>query len=162
MSTYDVILHPTDFSEESYRAFQLACSLARDQFASLVIVHVLPAECGSGGGVGEDAGLEDSEVVRNCREHFGRMKAMVGDIPISFRIVCGYPVGSILNVAHDEHADLIVVASHQHPQFYLQLHGSVAEGLLRQTHCPVMVLRQPSHQTPMGARSALMRQPSDC
>ena len=44
MSTYDVILHPTDFSEDSDQAFQLACNMARDQFASLVVVHALPPE----------------------------------------------------------------------------------------------------------------------
>ena len=45
MSSFDVILHPTDFTEESEQAFSLACSIARDQFASLVIAHILPAEC---------------------------------------------------------------------------------------------------------------------
>lgn len=144
MSSFDVILHPTDFSDDSDQAFRLACSLARDQFASLVVAHVLPPascpECDS------DADLtnEDGPIVRNCREQFRRMTAHAGDIPISFRIVLGYAVGAILNVAHEENADLIVIASHQHPLFHLQLHGSVAEGVLRQTHCPVMILRQPT------------------
>jgi nucleotide-binding universal stress UspA family protein len=35
------ILHPTDFSDRSENAFQLACALTRDYGARLVVVHVL-------------------------------------------------------------------------------------------------------------------------
>ncbi len=144
MSTFDIILHPTDFSEDSERAFQLACSVARDQFASMVVVHVLSPETLPQRETDEIAIDEALPIVSECHEHFCRMKAQAGEIPISFRIVRGYSVGAILNVAHEENADLIVIASHHHNRFHLQVHGSVAEGLLRQTHCPVLVLRHPA------------------
>src|SRR4051812_538030 len=35
------ILHPTDFSEESESAFRLACALARDHQAKLLVLHVV-------------------------------------------------------------------------------------------------------------------------
>jgi len=35
-----IILHPTDFSEQSDHAFRLACSLARDHGARLIVLHV--------------------------------------------------------------------------------------------------------------------------
>ena len=143
MSSYDVILHPTDFSEDSDLAFQLACSIARDQFASVVVVHVLPPEFCPDGQSNDVALDTDLPMVRDCHDNFCRMKAQAGDLPISFRIVRGYSVGAILNVAHEENADLMVIASHQHTRFHLQVHGSVAEGLLRQSHCPWMVLRHP-------------------
>lgn len=146
MSTFDVILHPTDFSDESEQALLLACSVARDQFASLVVVHVLSPESGPGRASEEEPINEQWPSVRSCRDQFCHLKALAGEIPISFRIVVGYPVGAILNVAHEEKADLIVIASHQHSSSHLQLHGSVAEGLLRQTHCPVLVLKQPALQ----------------
>ena len=147
MSTFDVILHPTDFSEDSDLAFQLACSVARDQFASLVIVHVLPPEMSPAASVKSNQCDDESPVIRNCYENFCRMKALAGEIPVSFRLVYGYAVGAILNVAHEERADLMVVASHQHSHFHLQLHGSVTEGLLRQTHCPIIVFKYPEHRT---------------
>lgn len=145
MSTFDVILHPTDFSDDSEQALQLACSVARDQFASLVVVHVLSPESCPGRVSDDETIMEEWPVVRSCRDQFCHLKALAGDLPISFRIVVGYPVGAILNVAHEENADLIVIASHTHNSSHLQLHGSVAEGVLRQTHCPVLVLRQPAH-----------------
>jgi nucleotide-binding universal stress UspA family protein len=44
------ILHPTDFSEHSKNALQLASALARDYGARLVVLHVLerPAAIPSG------------------------------------------------------------------------------------------------------------------
>jgi nucleotide-binding universal stress UspA family protein len=159
MDSFDVILFPTDFSDDSEQAFNLACSLARDQFSSLVVVHVLPPL--NVPDKGTEVITEDGPLVHECREQFCRLKALAGDIPISFRIVFGYAVGSILNVAHEENADLIVIASHQHSRFHLQLHGSVAEGVLRQAHCPVMILRQPGQPRTGVALAALSRQRSE-
>lgn len=153
MYFYDVILHPTDFSEDSDQAFRLACNMARDQFASIVVVHVLSPEhvqhCKPEAELNDD----HSPVIEKCREHFNRMKAMAPDIPVSFRIVYGHAVGAILKVAGEVNADIIVIASHRHSQFHLQLHGSVAEGVLRQTHCPVVVLRQPQNIAKQPASS---------
>jgi nucleotide-binding universal stress UspA family protein len=42
VSKIRTILHPTDFSERSESAFHLACSLARDNGARLIILHVIP------------------------------------------------------------------------------------------------------------------------
>ena len=160
MNTFDVILHPTDFSTDSDQAFQLACGLARDQFAELVVVHVLaPSNCPD---CDSDADLlkEDRPAVSNCRQQFQRMRSLAGDIPLSFRIALGYTVGTILNVARQEQADLIVIASHQqHSQFHFQLHGSVAEGVLRQAHCPVFCLRQPTPHPATSSSPATVRAP---
>jgi len=153
MSTFDIILHPTDFSEDSDLAFQLACSVSRDQFASLVVVHVLPPEMAPEASTELSPSDDESPVIRDCYEKFCRLKSLAGEIPVSFRLVYGYAVGAILNVAHEERADLIVVASHQHSHFHLQLHGSVTEGLLRQTHCPIMVFRYPEHRAPTPTHS---------
>ncbi len=144
MSAFDVILHPTDFSAESDQAFQLACSVARDHFAKLVVLHVIPPSTFPDGDIDPDLLSEDRPAVRHCREQFDRLRALAGDVPLTFRLVLGYPVGMILNVARQEDAELIVIASHQHSQFHFQLHGSVAEGVLRQAHCPVLCLRQPN------------------
>src|SRR5689334_10092186 len=40
MLAFKTILHPTDFSEQSSVAFQLACALARDHGARLIVLHV--------------------------------------------------------------------------------------------------------------------------
>ena len=139
MSSYDVILHPTDFSAESEQAFQLACNLARDQFASLVVVHALPSEYESA----NSQDLKRTQLLADCQNQFAQMRRRAPDVPISFLLVFGHAVMAILKAAMESDAELIVIASHRHEQFHLQLHGSIAEGVLRQAHCPVLVLRQP-------------------
>lgn len=158
MGSYDVILHPTDFSEESDQAFQLACNMVRDQFASLVVVHVLPPESCDHGKSPAEIADDPGPAIRNCRDQFARMRSKAPDIPVSFRIVSGNAVGSILNVAHEEKAELIVIASHRHSQFHLQVHGSVAEGILRQSHCPVVVLRQPTPSLSHHSRRSVVEE----
>lgn len=45
------ILHPTDFSANSDAAFPIACALARDYGARLVVLHVLERPLIPAGGV---------------------------------------------------------------------------------------------------------------
>ncbi|WP_157605173.1 universal stress protein [Schlesneria paludicola] len=151
MAAIDVVLHPTDFSTQADQAFHLACSIARDHFARLVVLHVLPHS--NEAPDDEDLALVDeaSTEYLKCRESFQQMCAMAGDVPVTFRLVKGYPVGMILKVAREEDADLIVIASEQHRQSPFRLHGSVAEGVFRQSHCPVFCLRQP--ESPLRAAS---------
>ena len=40
MSTLQTILHPTDFSESSQRAFETACSLVKDYNTRVIVLHV--------------------------------------------------------------------------------------------------------------------------
>ncbi len=159
MKTFDVFVHLTDFSNDSDHAFLMACGIARDQFAQRGVVHVLaPSHCP---GCDADADLlqEDRPAIHHCREQLQGLRSLASDIPMLLRSASGYAAGTILNFAQQEEADLIVIASHQHSQFHLRLHGSVAEGVLRQAHCPVLCLRQPTlrHATPATPASKLRR-----
>lgn len=142
---FDVILHATDFSPEADDAFRVACALARDNFANLVVVHVImPAVEDFDSELMKDVAEVDSPYVRECKEQFRRMEGMATGIPISFRLVSGYPVGAILNVVEEEGAELLVISSDRKNHFHLTLHGSIAEGLMRQSAIPVCCVRQPS------------------
>ena len=143
MAAIDVVLHATDFSQQADQAFHLACSIARDHFARLIVLHVLPYSADIADDAVPVSPDEDSPEFDQCRENFQQMCVAAGDVPLSFRLVRGYPVGMILKVAKEEDADLIVIASEQHRQSPFRLHGSVAEGVFRQSHCPVFCLRQP-------------------
>jgi hypothetical protein len=41
MAQLQTILHPTDFSDSSRAAFEMACTLARANQAKMVVVHVM-------------------------------------------------------------------------------------------------------------------------
>jgi len=53
----------------------------------------------------------------------------------------GSPVPTIVRVAEEHHADLIVMGTHGRTGLAHMLLGSVAEGIVRQTPCPVLTIR---------------------
>src|SRR5438445_9273715 len=57
------------------------------------------------------------------------------------------PARAIVGVARAEHADLIVMASHQRHGFNRWLHGSVTEDVLQNTSTPLLVVPAKSVQS---------------
>jgi hypothetical protein len=45
MKTQQIVLHPTDFSPNSQLACQLACELAHERDARLILLHVATFRC---------------------------------------------------------------------------------------------------------------------
>jgi universal stress protein F len=56
------------------------------------------------------------------------------------KVVIGSPAREILNVAEEEHADLIIIGSHR-PDFYNYLIGATADRVVRHAKCSVLVDR---------------------
>jgi universal stress protein F len=56
------------------------------------------------------------------------------------KVVIGAPAREILNVAEEEHADLIIIGSHR-PDFYNYLIGATADRVVRHATCSVLVDR---------------------
>jgi nucleotide-binding universal stress UspA family protein len=55
----------------------------------------------------------------------------------------GAPFLEIINAAHGEGADLIVLGTHGRTGLAHVLMGSVAERVVRKAHCPVLTIRHP-------------------
>jgi nucleotide-binding universal stress UspA family protein len=140
------ILHPADFSECSRPAFELACALARDYGARLVVIHVaqLPLLMPEGG-VLVPSPVDEAEGARVRLEQVRPADSRVG---VRHRLAEGDPAEEILKVAEEEQADLIVMGTHGRGGLSRLLMGSVAEGVLRQAPCPVLTVRAPFHVSP--------------
>ncbi len=133
------ILHPVDFADTPSTAFDVSCALARDYGADLVLAHVdEPVFVTAGDGLPhlvppwlEEAALQRLEAVRPA------------DPAIVVRRVAatGNPVEEILRVAADAGADLIVMGTHGRSGLSRMVMGSVAEGVLRGSTCPVVTVR---------------------
>jgi len=144
-----VILHPTDFSDRSLAALPLACALARDYGARLVILHV----CAPIIAYGEGILPPDPEAIsREARERLDRL-----DIPDGIRVERqfeeGDPAELILSVAQDLDCDLIVMGTHGRTWLRRLLMGSVAEQVVRRASCPVLTVAPPARtaRVPAGA-----------
>lgn len=57
------------------------------------------------------------------------------------RVVGGYPADTILEIAHQENADLIVMGTHGHSGLQRLILGSVAEKVVRSSPVPVFTVR---------------------
>lgn len=139
---HQTILHPTDFSDYSDLAFQLACSLARDHGARLVVVNVMSPDI-----VRAEAHEIPVEVELSREAHLEQLEQMQkrqSKIQIESKLMQGEPTNIILTMAKELPADLIVLGSHGRTGLSRLLMGSVAEEIVRKATCPVLVVKKPA------------------
>jgi nucleotide-binding universal stress UspA family protein len=142
------ILSPTDYSDRSEAALSVARTLARDEGARLIVLHVAPVEILLAGiaGVGMDPRLyrDGLEEVR------GRLDGPDLAYPVESRLRRGDAAKEILGSAEELGCDLIVMGTHGRSGLGRLLIGSVAEAVLRGARCPVLTVKSP----PPATRSA--------
>lgn len=136
------ILHPTDFSPPSGHAFQLACSLARDHDARLLVLHVIDQPALIYGGVmTAPPPPPPVEERKAAQEQLQKIRPTDPMVPVEHRLEVGDPVQWILEVAKERQCDLIVIGTHGRTGLARLLMGSVAERVLRGATCPVVTVK---------------------
>jgi nucleotide-binding universal stress UspA family protein len=138
------ILHPTDFSQNSDWAFDLACALAKDYGARVIILHVsLPPAHVYGDGVVLTQPMDYQDELRKklCRLQPGHP-----GVPMEHRLVEGDAGEAIVQLAEETKSDLIVMGTHGRTGLSRLLMGSVAEKVVRRAPCPVLTLKTPMPQ----------------
>ncbi|CAN5239615.1 universal stress protein [soil metagenome] len=135
------ILHPTDFSPASEVAFDFACSLAREYFSEILLLHVFePVFMMPVNGV--EAPFPTGEF-EDSRKHLERIFPLDQHVKARREVVIGNPVNEIVRVAEDENIDMIVMGTQGRSGISRLLMGSVAEGVLRKVVCPVLFVKEP-------------------
>jgi nucleotide-binding universal stress UspA family protein len=132
---HQTILHPTDFSERSGYAFQLACSLARDRGARLIVLHVMPVPL-----VQEKRFYQEE-----MSAELNRLRAPDSQIQVEHRLEEGDPATQILRIAQETGCDLVVMGTHGRTGLDRLMMGSVAEEVVRRASCPVLTVKAPFH-----------------
>ncbi len=140
------ILHATDFSGASGRAFATALDLARTDHAELLLVHVLaPVVPIAGEGYVSPKAYDD--LARSLRAHANRQLARLADRARRARarvrtlLLEGSPYESITRAARARRADLIVMGTHGRGALAKFFLGSVAERVVGTAPCPVLTVR---------------------
>jgi nucleotide-binding universal stress UspA family protein len=138
------ILVPVDFSDVTSRVIDEAVRLAKAFSARLILLHVAQPEPEF---IGYDPGPPSvrNSVARELVEEHKRIHALdhlleQEGLKVTSLVVQGYPLEKIIAEADKFKVDLIVMGSHGHGMLYHLLVGSVAEGVLRQARCPVLVV----------------------
>jgi nucleotide-binding universal stress UspA family protein len=144
------VLHPTDFSQHSDYAFRLACSLARDHGARLMVLHVLerPLLTYTGVMTAPPPPPPSVEQRQAVQEQLHRIKPPDSAIVVEHLLEEGDPATAILQVAQERRCELIVMGTHGRTGLPRLLMGSVAEQIVRKAPCPVLTVRLPQRQAP--------------
>jgi nucleotide-binding universal stress UspA family protein len=143
MMPVHTILHPTDFSRSSRPALELATTLARDQGARLIIVHVMPEP------TGETEQYRDA-VAQRWNELL-EIKPADPRVQAEHRLERGVTVSEILRVARETKAGMIVMGTHGRKGWSRRLLGSDAETVLRLAPCPVVTVKIPADEAALAA-----------
>ncbi|MEM6256296.1 MAG: universal stress protein [Cyanobacteria bacterium P01_D01_bin.156] len=133
------VLIPIDFSELSYQAIGPAKEHVED-LTALNLIHVLaPLHPADPAAMWDTVSDEDrKEKVRA----FTRDKlSELGYGDIHTEVVIGDTTSKIVDYAQEIDADLIVMPSHGRKGVSRFLLGSVAEQVVRLSHCPVLILK---------------------
>lgn len=125
------ILYATDFSSYSNQAYFHAVALAENHGASLTILYVCPNE---GHGDEDRAYWQDQlEQIRPVNEA----------IPVRHVLLEGDPATEIVDYAREAGSDVIVMGTHGRTGLERLLMGSVAEKVMREAPCSVLVVKLP-------------------
>jgi len=145
MHPFHTIVVAVDFSETCTDTIDAALELARGQQARVHLVHVVPDVLRSPGVV-EAPGVDWAEVQRNFTEE---ARTRLVDLAARCRcdpqrvttsVIVGSPATEVLTYAAEHNAQVIVLGSHGHGIARRFMVGSVADKVLRQASCPVMLV----------------------
>jgi nucleotide-binding universal stress UspA family protein len=132
-----------DFADPSRVAMRQAADVARRFEAELTVVHVLvPPPAGASDVLVSSRGLAAVEAER-AQEMLAAWRADAerrAGRTVRSRVLWGDPAAEIVRHARDERCDLLVVGTHGRTGVARLFLGSVAERVVRQSSCPVLVV----------------------
>jgi nucleotide-binding universal stress UspA family protein len=131
------ILYPTDFSSYSNQAYFHAVALAENHGASLTILFVYAP----------GSGIQESHGGRADRSYWQHQLEQIRPVDARIRVqhvfLEGDPATEIVHYAEDALIDLIVMGTHGRSGLERLLMGSVAEKVMREAPCSVLVVKLP-------------------
>lgn len=133
------VLIPIDFSDLSYQALGPAKELV-DDVSALKLIHVLAPLHPADPAAMWDT-LNDEDRKQKVQNFTHKKLSELGYGDLSIEVVIGDTTSKIVDYAQEIDADLIVMPSHGRKGISRFLIGSVAEQVVRLSHCPVLILK---------------------
>jgi nucleotide-binding universal stress UspA family protein len=144
------ILVPTDFSDDSDRAFLTALEIAGKGRSRIFLLHVISRTvqmCVSDYCI--DQSIADRVLSEGIVYSNEKLRETIARFPDSREVKVipdlrkGQPHEEILKEASERKVDLIVIASHGKTGLKKYFIGSVAEKVMKEAKCPVLLIRNP-------------------
>jgi nucleotide-binding universal stress UspA family protein len=145
MPQFDIrqVLAATDLSDSSLQALRYARLFAARFAARLTVLYcdpiTFPLELAEESSYLTLVSSPEHEA-RLRREVEDRVGPLLGGHPYEIAVVSGQPAPAILRAAAERQADLIVIGTHSRRGWRRAILGSVSEGVLHGSRCPVLVV----------------------
>ena len=140
----ETILAPIDFSDVSDTVIRRAADLAKAFQAPIYLLHVAPPDPDFVGYAPGPQSVRDTVAGTIRKEHHQlqklESKLKSEGLDVHALLVQGPVVEKILREGERLQAGIIVMGSHGHGALHKLLVGSVAEGVLRGSRCPVFIV----------------------
>jgi len=142
------ILCPIDFSADSYTAVRVAGGVAHPFAAHLTVLHVVDPPAPNvfpyeGMGVTTlDSRMDNEETIQLRRSKLQGMtrQYLPNIVNLSLEVTQGDPAQMILEMAHRDQTDMVVIAPHGHGRLRKAIFGSTAEKVVKDAPCPVVTM----------------------
>jgi nucleotide-binding universal stress UspA family protein len=134
------IIFPTDFSDNAQHAFPLACSLARDCGAAIIVLYVMPPPLGH-----EQVEVHHApeQYYAGARQALHQIQSPHENVRVEHRLLEGDAAKVIVEVSRATPSSMIVMGTHGRTGIGRLVLGSVAEQVLRKAPCPVLTVKVP-------------------
>jgi nucleotide-binding universal stress UspA family protein len=143
------ILAPVDFSEASMKALTYATRLAEQYGAKLTLLYVIEPVVIPDFVTAFPLMMENDQLAATCKSKLIKVARKAG-VPAKMieNVVVrhGRPFREITEAARTLKVDLIVISTHGYSGVAHALLGSVAERVVREAPCPVLVVREHEHE----------------
>lgn len=139
------ILCPTDFSESSLEALEVAVEFARHFHAELLVVHVVspvPTVAAPAGPIGFDVGAYQEGLSASAEQSLDQLlkERVPASIASRATVAHGDAAHEIIRLAQKNSVDLIITATRGASAWRVFMFGSVAERIVRASPCPVLTV----------------------
>ena len=149
------IVCAADLTDDSVHTISFALSVAEENEARVILLHVLDGRLDTGAPRGQGP-APDRGSLRRDLEAFAleRLRRAVPDeardwCAVEERVAAGKPHGEIVRVAAEEGADLIVMGAHARGALDRLFFGSTASQVVREAGCPVLIVRPTEPRPPL-------------
>lgn len=148
------ILVPTDFSQRAHEALDFALQFSGKVNGHIILMHILdfPASSFNTGGEVESIDPEvifQAEYIKGVHQKLDAIKEQYPEENIVTKIKYGNPYVSISKEIAEEQVDYIIMGSDGASGLKEVLIGSVAERVIRNADCPIIVIKGPAQLAEM-------------
>jgi len=134
------VLVPFDFSDKAAKALEDTLEFVSDP-QKIHVIHVLtPLEATDPGVIWQT--VDDETRIKKVHEAFYQQFTDDSYKQLKFIVAIGNPSSEIIDYAKHHTVDLIVIPSSGKTGLSRFFLGSVAERIVRFSHCPVLVIRE--------------------